>query len=140
MEWLHDEATLPTYMEMSSSCSLLSVLPCKTPHKTVVEAAVRLNRLLLGLAEFNHQFDRIFFPPKKPKDIALQLFSQEWSQHKCVLSPSNQLTLDRHTELTNIDSVLPVFQHFCDDEYVNICPVLPVPILEGKGTRMMTKL
>lgn len=43
------------------------------------------------------------------------------------------------TKLTNIDRVLPVFQHFCDNQYVNICPVFPVPILEGKVNRAMTK-
>jgi len=46
----------------------------------------------------------------------------------------------KHKDLTNIDRVLPVFQHFRDNKYVNICPVFPVPILEGKGNRATTKL
>lgn len=39
------------------------------------------------------------------------------------------------TGLTDVDRVLPVLQHLRDDENVNIGPVLPVPVLEGKGDR-----
>lgn len=63
-----------------------------------------------------------------------------------VTSPRPQSQLFGHhfsfpqaIKLTNIDRVLPIFQHFSDNKYVNICPVFPVPILEGKVNRTMTK-
>lgn len=61
--------------------------------------------------------------------------SQRDAELTCGLFPSVNAAC---TKLTNIDRVLPVLQHFGDDEYVNISPVLPVPVLEGKGDRVTT--
>lgn len=109
-------------------------------HKIAAEAAGHL----LGLSRATEVTNTSILPPL--------FFSQATKGHATATSPNDTHTDSRpqrdaeltwglfpsvnaaSTKLTNIDRVLPVLQHFGDDEYVNICPVLPVPVLEGKGT------
>lgn len=106
-------------------------------HKIAAEAAGHL----LGFSWATEVTNTAISPP---------FFSQATTRtHHCNFSHRLQgdaeLTCDlfpsvnaASTKLTNIDRVLPVLQHFGDDEYVNICPVLPVPVLEGKRDRVTT--
>lgn len=38
-------------------------------------------------------------------------------------------------QLTNVNGIFPVFQHFCDNEHIDICSVLPLLVLKGKERR-----
>lgn len=92
-----------------------------------------------------HQFHHNFFSQATkghtsatfPNDTHTDSRSQRDAELTCGLFPSVNAA---STKLTNIDRVLPVLQHFGDDEYVNICPVLPVPVLEGKRDTVTTNL
>lgn len=106
----------------------------RTKHKIAAQAAGHSLGFSWATEVTNHQFQHNFF-------------SQATKGHATATFPNDTHTDSRSqrdaeltcgTKLTNIDRVLPVLQHFGDDEYVNISPVLPVPVLEGKGDRVTT--
>lgn len=122
---------------------LLSWSP-RIKHKIAVEAAVQLNYFSLATEFKKASIWAPFFSPKATKGHTAARFlvqmmrPPEGCSAGCCLHQSRQCR--QHECLTNIDRVLPVLQHLRDDEDIHVRPVLPVPVLEGKGSAVTMEL